>query len=150
MKFWFITSDWSGLLCAGITYFVVVFVYFGFIRIGIWEDMLKGSLSALVHFIIFQYHCFMIFWCHFRTMTTEPGCIPADIEVLNFDLLPKHIRIMIEQIGTRMKQLDILIKEEKIIEQTLDRKDIGKLALGAEDTSSSEGDSDDPDYYERR
>jgi hypothetical protein len=42
-----------------------------------------------------------------------------------------------------------MIKEEVSMEQILDRKDIGKLALGAEDTSSSEEDSDeygDPEY----
>ena len=103
MKFWFILNDWSGLLCAGITYLVVIFVYFGFIRIGIWEDMLKGHISAFIHFAIFQYHCFMIFWCHFKTMTTEPGCIDKNIEILNFNDLPKHIKSLIEMIGTRMK-----------------------------------------------
>lgn len=96
MKFWLILNDWSGLLCAGLTYAVVIFVYFGFIRIGIWEDILKGSLSALIHFVIFQYHCFMIFWCHFKTMTTEPGCIDRNIEILNFNDLPNHIKNLIE------------------------------------------------------
>ena len=33
----------AGCACAIITYFVVVFVYFGFIRIGIWEEALEGK-----------------------------------------------------------------------------------------------------------
>ena len=50
---WLVTNDWCGLACAACTYFIVVFVYFGFIRIGIWEQLVEGDNKAYLHFIVF-------------------------------------------------------------------------------------------------
>ena len=81
---WFVLEE-CGIACSIITYFIVVFVYFGFIRVGIWEEALNGEWTALLHFVIFQFNCFMIFFSHFKCMTTEPGLLPKDCEELNYD-----------------------------------------------------------------
>ena len=72
---WLIKEE-CGVCCALFTYFIVVFVYLGFVRIGIWEEIQAGEPMAIIHFIIFQYNCFMIFMSHFKCMTTEPGVLP--------------------------------------------------------------------------
>lgn len=36
---WLVTNDWCGLACAMITYIIVIVVYIGFIRIGIWDEI---------------------------------------------------------------------------------------------------------------
>ena len=92
---WLILEE-CGVFCALFTYFIVVFVYWAFIRVGIWEDVKNGEISAFLHFAVFQYHCFMIFMSHFKCMTTEPGVLPKDTEELVFSKLPKGIRQMIK------------------------------------------------------
>jgi hypothetical protein len=106
-------SDWCGLVCALVTYGIVVSVYLGFIRIGIWEGICNGDLRSMLHFIVFQYHCFLIFWSHFKTMTTEPGVLPKYVEELQYDRLPDQLKIMVDQVGKRMKHLEHVIKTEK-------------------------------------
>lgn len=76
---WLVLDDICGVVCAMITYGIVVTVYLGFIRIGIWEGMMTSDWKALLHFVVFQYHCFLIFWSHFKCMTTEPGLLPKGI-----------------------------------------------------------------------
>ena len=73
---WLILNDWCGLMCAIFTYLIVAIVYWGFIRIGIWENMLNGEISVMIHYIIFQFNCIMIFWCHWKCMTSDPGSLP--------------------------------------------------------------------------
>ena len=102
---WLVTNDWCGLACAGMTYFIVVFVYFGFIRIGIWEQLVEGDYKAYLHFVIFQYHCYLIFWSHWKCMTSEPGILP-DQKFITFNYLPSHLREVIKQVGQRMKGLE--------------------------------------------
>ena len=88
---WLILGDCGGWLAVSLTYFTVVFVYIGFIRIGIWEGLQSGSLIAPFHFIIFQYNCFMIFWSHFKCMTTEPGLLPRGVDTLDYRKLPNQL-----------------------------------------------------------
>ena len=109
---WLVLNDICGLFCAIITYFVVVFVYLGFVRVGIWERMLEGDLRALVHFVVFQYHCFMIFWAHWKCMTTEPGVLPKLTCTLQYERLPEHLKKIVEQVGLRTKKLEALIRLE--------------------------------------
>ena len=78
---WLIFEE-CGIACAIMTYFIVILVYFTVVRIGIWEEILEGSLWAFVHFAVFQYHCFMIFYSHFKCMTTNPGTISKEIDIL--------------------------------------------------------------------
>ena len=95
---WLILEE-CGVICAIFTYFIVIFVYWGFIRVGIWEEIQEGSLWAIINFIIFQYHCVLIFMSHFKCMTTEPGVLPKDTEVLDFHKLPEGFKKMLRQIG---------------------------------------------------
>lgn len=39
---------------------------------------------AILHLVVFQYHCLMIFWSHFKCMTTEPGVLPKNYDTLSF------------------------------------------------------------------
>ena len=49
---WCIT-ECAGVVCAFFTYVIVLTVTLGMIRVGIWEDLLKGEWKAWVHFIVF-------------------------------------------------------------------------------------------------
>jgi hypothetical protein len=73
---WLVTNDCCGLACALLTYVIVVTVYLGFVRVGIWEMLQEGDPKAYIHWFIFQILCFMIFWSHFKCMTTQPGILP--------------------------------------------------------------------------
>jgi hypothetical protein len=59
----------------------------GFIRIGLWEQLLAGQTSAYIHLAVFQYHCVMIFWAHFKCMTTDPGSLPKNYDSIMFKKL---------------------------------------------------------------
>mmetsp|Transcript_41861 Transcript_41861/g.64051 ORF Transcript_41861/g.64051 Transcript_41861/m.64051 type:complete len:116 (-) Transcript_41861:1129-1476(-) len=109
---WLILEE-CGVVCAIFTYFIVTSVYLGFIRIGIWEDVQEGNhWTYLPHLIVFQYNCFMIFMSHFKCMTTEPGLLPKDTDVLRFSKLPKQLQVMIRQLGSCMYDLQSKIRSE--------------------------------------
>jgi len=93
---WLILEE-CGVVCALFTYFIVTAVYLGFIRIGIWEEIQEGDYFFYVpHFIIFHFNCFMIFYSHFKCMTSEPGLLPKDTEDLRFSKLPAQLRVIIK------------------------------------------------------
>lgn len=54
------------------------------IRVGLWEGLMKGETSAIVNLVVFQYHCAMIFWSHWKCMTSEPGVLPKNYDTLSF------------------------------------------------------------------
>ena len=54
------------------------------IRVGIWEGLIQGELKSIANLVVFQYHCMMIFWSHFKCMTTEPGVLPKNYDTLSF------------------------------------------------------------------
>ena len=110
---WLILEE-CGAFCAMFTYFVVVFVYFGFVRIGVWEEILQGDVRAYVHFMVFQYHCFMIFLCHFKCMTSEPGVLPKDYEMLQFTKLPMALKKMLRSIAKEMKKVEQGIRSSHV------------------------------------
>ncbi len=58
---WLVLNDWCGLGCALFTYVIVVVVYIGFVRIGIWEPLQRGEINALTNFITFQWWCIIYF-----------------------------------------------------------------------------------------
>jgi hypothetical protein len=43
----------AGIICAFLTYVIVLTVQLGFLRIGIWESLLAGEPWAFIHLIIF-------------------------------------------------------------------------------------------------
>ena len=88
---WCIINDWMGLICVLITYLMVILVAIGFVRIGIWEGINQGKLLSQLHLILFLYHCLLIFWSHFKSMTTEPGILQKKLFNLEFVRLPNHI-----------------------------------------------------------
>ncbi len=98
----------GGNLCALLTYVIVLVVQVGFIRIGIWEELLDGSYPAFAHLIVFQYHCAMIFWSHFKCMTTEPGILPKDCDKILFKKLAPEL-----QKALKMIQLELVNKESE-------------------------------------
>ena len=100
---WLVLNDMCGLVCAIITYGIVTAVYVGFIRIGIWEGIQESDPVAFLHFVVFQSCCFMIFWSHFKCMTTEPGVLEKNAEVLEFQKLPSHLQNLVKAVGQRMK-----------------------------------------------
>ena len=62
---WFIIES-AGLVCTIMTYSIVLTVMVGFIRVGIWEGLLDGDYYSYLHLAVFQYHCALIFWSHFK------------------------------------------------------------------------------------
>ena len=142
---WLITNDIAGLLCAFFTYFTVVFVYLGFIRIGIWEGLQEGDSSAIIQWIIFQYHCFMIFWSHFKCMTTPAGHLPKQVSKLNLNLLPSDLQHKIKQIAARCQMLQVAIEEdsqkepaERKTRESLNSTDINDNDVNNEDADDEE------------
>ena len=68
----------------------------GMIRIGLWEGLVKGDMTSLIHLAIFQYHTTLIFWSHFKCMTSEPGVLPKSYGTLSFSkIAPEMIRTML-------------------------------------------------------
>lgn len=80
------------MICSVMTYAIVLTVGVGFLRVGIWEALLAGEFTAYLHLIVFQYHCTLIFWSHFKCMTTEPGVLPLEVEELNFQQLAPQLQ----------------------------------------------------------
>ena len=117
---WLIVEE-CGVACAIITYVVVVTVYLGFIRVGVWEEVQEGDTNAFVHFFIFQYHCFLIFWSHFKCMTTEPGLLPKETEELEFEKIPERTRAILIHIAKRTKELETDIRLEYEQTQKFDK-----------------------------
>ena len=87
---WFVIEA-CGIVCVFITYFTVFTVQLGFIRLGIWEELLEGSKWAIFHLLVFHYNVFMIYASHFKCMTTEPGVLPRDYEELDANRLPPEL-----------------------------------------------------------
>ena len=79
-----LSLDCAGLVCAGLTYVIVLTVQIGMLRVGIWEGLVRGEPMAFFHLAVFQYHCAMIFWTHFKCMTSEPGVLPKNYDTLSF------------------------------------------------------------------
>ena len=82
----------AGVVCGALTYIIVLTVQVGMIRVGVWEGLLAGELKAWLHLAIFQYHCAMIFCCHFKCMTTEPGVLPMNYTTLSFKKIASPMR----------------------------------------------------------
>ena len=49
---WIIT-ECAGVICASLTYIIVFTVTIGMIRVGIWEDLIKGEPRAIFHLVVF-------------------------------------------------------------------------------------------------
>jgi hypothetical protein len=94
---WFVIEA-CGLVCVVITYFTVFTVQLGFIRLGIWDDLLAGSWWAIAHLLIFSYSVFMIIASHIKCMTSEPGILPRDYEELDSNKLPPELSQALSQI----------------------------------------------------
>jgi hypothetical protein len=90
----------GGWICCVITHCTVITVGIGFIRAALWEDILAGEWSAFVHLLIFQYHCFMIYWSHIKCMTTEPGVLPKDYDELDFNQMSQEIQETVVAVKT--------------------------------------------------
>jgi hypothetical protein len=48
-----IICEAAGVICAFLTYVIVITVQLGFLRIGIWESLLEGNKWAYFHLAIF-------------------------------------------------------------------------------------------------
>ena len=116
----------AGVVCAILTYVIVLTVQVGMIRVGIWEGLMNGEPMAFLHLIVFQYHCAMIFWSHFKCMTTEPGVLPKNYDTLSFKKIApemaeaiikvkKEVEGCAKQHAERKQQL--LVLEQKVKEQ---------------------------------
>ena len=118
---WLILEE-CGVACSIFTYFIVVSVYFGFVRIGIWEEALEGDTAAFIHFAVFQYHCFLIFLSHFKCMTTEPGVLPKDCEVLQYVKLPAELKKMLRSIAKEMRSVEASIRASHVSKMALKKR----------------------------
>jgi hypothetical protein len=75
--------DAAGIVCVVITYLTVMMGTIGFLRIGIWEELLVGDPWAIFQLVVFHYHVVMIYWSHVKCMTTEPGVLDKGYEELD-------------------------------------------------------------------
>ena len=97
----------SGMICGTLTYFIVLAVEYGMIRIGLWEGLQEGKWTSYLNLLVFQYHCAMIFWSHIKCMTTEPGVLPFDYEELDFAKMSAELRNAIVGVQNELKQLEL-------------------------------------------
>jgi hypothetical protein len=67
---------------------------------------------AYINLSVFMYVCFLIFWSHFKCMTTEPGVIQKDLKTLNYKKLPEHMKNIIVQLAWRIQNLNDSIKAD--------------------------------------
>ena len=106
----------AGVVCASLTYVIVLTVQVGMIRIGVWEGLVKGDLSSIANLVIFQYHCIMIYWCHFKCMTTEPGVLPKNYDTLSFKKIAPGLKDAIMGVKAEVSnmQVDHAGQKEKI------------------------------------
>ena len=96
----------AGSICAFLTYVIVLTVTVGMIRVGIWEGLIQGDPKAWIHLIVFEYHCLMIFWSHFKCMTTEPGVLPKNYDTLSFSKMAPAMVQTILSVKKQIKQLE--------------------------------------------
>lgn len=54
----------------------------------------------------------MIFWSHWKCMTTEPGCLPKDKKTLTFKLIPYQLKQHILKVGEKMNYMQQQIRSE--------------------------------------
>ena len=52
MDLWLIFEG-AGVVCAFLTYVIVLTVGIGMIRVGVWEGMMKGELWAFINLAVF-------------------------------------------------------------------------------------------------
>jgi len=48
-----IINECCGVVCALLTYTIVLTVQVGMIRVGVWEGLLKGETKSIVHLAVF-------------------------------------------------------------------------------------------------
>ena len=97
----------AGSICAFLTYIIVLTVQVGMIRVGIWEGLLQGDPKSFLHLLVFQYHCFMIFWSHFKCMTSEPGVLPKNYDTLSFSKMAPQMVQAILGVKKQVRQLEV-------------------------------------------
>lgn len=86
-----IVIEACGIACVIMCYLTVFTVQVGFIRIALWDDLLKGDLWAFINLIVFSYNVFMIIASHLKCMLSEPGVLPKDYEELDGSKLPPEL-----------------------------------------------------------
>ena len=101
----------AGAICAILTYVIVLVVQWGLVRVGLWEGLQAGESRAYWHLAIFQYHCLMIFWSHFKCMTTEPGVLPKLYEKLDFAKISPDLRGALVAVEKEVKVLEAEVQE---------------------------------------
>jgi hypothetical protein len=114
---WFIW-DLAGLACCVITYFTVLAVTVGFLRIGVWEGLLAGDPWAYLHTAIFQYHVVLIYLSHVKCMTTEPGILEKGYEELDLNKMSPDLINTVLAVKDELRRVtnepDVEIKEVDI------------------------------------
>lgn len=54
----------------------------------------------------------MIFFSHFKCMTTNPGTLSKNYETLSFSKLPENMQKLIVRIGENMRKYEVCIRNE--------------------------------------
>ena len=101
-----LVNECAGAFCATLTYIIVLTVSIGMVRVGIWEGLVKGERSAIMNLVVFQYHCLMIYWSHFKCMTTQPGVLPMKYDSLDFKKMAPQMAQAILGVKSEIKTLE--------------------------------------------
>ena len=96
----------AGTICACLTYIIVLTVSIGMVRVGVWEGLLKGERWAFINLMVFQYHTTMIFWSHFKCMTSEPGVLPKNYDSLSISKIASGMSNAILGVRKEIKKLE--------------------------------------------
>ena len=102
---WFVWEP-CGIICSFFTYVIVFTVQYGFLRVGIWEDLLQGNDWAWIHLTVFSFNVFMIIASHLKCMTTEPGLLPLEYDELDPNKLPDELNSALNYIKQQLQKDD--------------------------------------------
>ena len=70
--------DICGIVCAFLTYIIVLVVDWSFIEIGLFPELSKIDLISFIHLFIMHIIIILIFWSHIKCMLTDPGLLPQN------------------------------------------------------------------------
>jgi hypothetical protein len=116
---WFIW-ECAGIICVIVTYLTVLIVTIGFLRLGVWDGLMKGDPWAYLHTFVFQYHCILIYISHVKCMTTEPGVLEKDHEELELSKMSPALINTVFAVKEELKRATLEPIEEVEIPKDLD------------------------------
>ncbi|KAG1699314.1 Palmitoyltransferase ZDHHC3 [Nymphon striatum] len=92
---WWCVSDICGIICAILTWFLILYAEFVVVAIILWPSSSHWTIASSINLIIFQLLNFLAITSHLRTMLSDPGTVPKG----------NATKEMIQQLGLKEGQI---------------------------------------------